>query len=96
MNFAGAVVDREVDSPCPHAEVRFTATLKLDEILYGCSAEAIEGLIIVANDANVLASLRQAEEDPFLDRVRVLILVDDYMGEYVASNLVLDEVLVRL
>lgn len=49
---------------------------KLDKILDGRAAEAVEGLIVVAHHANVLVTSGEFEKQLLLDRVRILVLVD--------------------
>jgi hypothetical protein len=63
------------------AKVLAASCRELYEILDSCTAEAVERLIIVAHDTNVAMPPGEEEEKALLDRVRVLVLVDDYILE---------------
>ena len=57
---------------------------ELDEILNCGATESVERLIVVAYDANVFVARSKLKENPFLDRIRVLIFVYDDVTEDLA------------
>jgi hypothetical protein len=73
------------------AESACTALRELDEVLDRRSTEPIERLVIVTDDADILRPARQSEEDALLDRVGVLVLVDDDVLEPVHRAVVREE-----
>ena len=56
-------------------------SLELQDVLNGGAAEAVQALVVVAHHAHVLGIARQQQHDLLLDEVRVLILVDDDVGD---------------
>ena len=89
---AGAVVGVEVEASRFDAEVLEAARFELDEIFDGGTAEAVESLVVVADDADVLVTPGELEEDGFLDGVGVLVLVDDDVLENASGLLRFPEV----
>ena len=73
----GAVVGVQGDRGRRHAERSHAPLRELHEVLHRCAAEAVERLVVVTHDAEVAAAFRQAEKEPLLDTVGVLVLVHD-------------------
>ena len=74
---AGAVVARKRDGSGLRRQMGMAPSRELDEVFDGGTAEAIEGLVVVAHDADVFVAGRELEEEALLDGVGVLVLVDD-------------------
>ena len=91
----GAVVGRKGNAPGCEVEVLLAAGWKINKVFDGGAAETVERLVVVANHADILSPLGQAEEDLLLDRIGVLVLIDDHMFEDLPSLLILAQDLIR-
>jgi hypothetical protein len=89
------VVDAELNSSRLDAERVRAALRELDEVLDCRATEAIERLVVVADDANVLRAAGEPEEDALLDCIGVLVLVDDDVLEAVHRAVVHEQRAVR-
>ena len=72
----GAVVGRELDGRATGHALR-----ELEDVAYGGPAEAVETLVLVADDAQVASFLREFEQELLLDVVGVLILVHEHVTQ---------------
>ena len=56
-----------------------------DDVRDLAAAPLVDRLIVVADDAEVRAELRQPPDEPLLQRVDVLVLVDDDVADVVTD-----------
>jgi hypothetical protein len=59
---------------------------ELEDVADGGAAPSVQGLVLVADDAQVSAGLAEAIEEAFLDVVGVLVLVDHHVTDRVPSR----------
>jgi hypothetical protein len=83
----GPVVDGERDAARLSPQVLDAPLRKLNKVFYSCTPKTVEGLIVVADNANVLVPRCQSEKEPFLDCVGVLVFVNDDVSKDVARAL---------
>lgn len=78
---AGAVVDVEGDLADGGIKPGSHPLRELHEIFYGGPSKAVQGLVVIAHHTEVALTGGQFEEQLLLNRVGVLVLVDDDVFE---------------
>ena len=85
----GAVIRGEHNLFRRGGEAPFAASGEVHEVFNRRAAEPIKRLIVVADDTDVFVAAGELEEDLFLDRVRVLVFIDDHVPKDAACRWVL-------
>src|SRR5438067_5443858 len=65
---------------------------KLQDVPHGRAAKAVETLILIANDAEILRRFRKLQEQLFLNVVRVLVLIDQNVSDVVCYRLTIGRI----
>jgi len=81
-NFAArTVVGRKDDRLRGEVQILLTTIGELNEVLDCRTSKTVEGLVVIADHAEVFGAFGELEEDLFLDGVGVLVLIDDDVFE---------------
>jgi hypothetical protein len=82
---SGAIVGLERNDRWISANVLPTARGKLHKVLNSRATKAIESLVIITHNTNLLMARREPENQLFLNRISVLIFIDNDVLEHVSS-----------